>query len=746
MPLVWLLAALAAVDAALAGAHPTGLTALDAALAAALAALAVLAAARAAPWAVTAAAAAATLASVGQPTTAVPAGLATAVAAVAWNRGLRPPERTAAAVQAVVTAVTVHALLRIPWAHPTGASALLTAALLALLGASAWPSLSSRARRLARRGALALAALAVASALLLAVVALAARPSLTAGLDAARAGLDAAGAGDRDGAVAALARAADRFATAHRWLASPLALPARLVPGLAPQSRALTGMAAAGEDLTRAAADAADDADVDALTVQAGRLDPARVAALRKPLARASEALADTERRLDGLASPWLAVPLAGAYDDLAGRVADAREGADTATLAAEVAPGLLGGERPRRYLVVFLSPAEARGGGGFLGNYAELSVVDGDIEMTRFGRHEELSAVLALAGGPAAVPGVQAELDAYFPDPPLPDLPWQRASAPPDLPTLAGVVERLWAASGGDPVEGVVTVDPRGIAAFLQLTGPIEVEGLSEPLTAANAADVVLRRQYTEFPDRGERLDFLDEAARTTFERLTTGDLPGPRTVADALSPAVHGGAIAVHLDDPDEQRLFDRVDAGGAMPPVTSDALELVTQNAGANKIDVFLRRSLRYEADVDARTGAIAATATITLTNEAPAAGLPANVIGNIVGQPDGTNVTYLSLYTPLALTGATLGGEPVDAATAELLGRRAHSLLVDVPAGSSVTLVLSLAGTVDTGGGYHLAIGRQPVVAPDEVQVDVRVDGGPDVHAGGPLVEPLELPAP
>ena len=54
------------------------------------------------------------------------------------------------------------------------------------------------------------------------------------------------------------------------------------------------------------------------------------------------------------------------------------------------------------------------------------------------------------------------------------PDFPWHRASA----------VAELYPQSGGQQIDGVLSVDPAGLAAMMRYTGPIEVPELREPLT----------------------------------------------------------------------------------------------------------------------------------------------------------------------------------------------------------------------------------------------------------------------
>ena len=66
----------------------------------------------------------------------------------------------------------------------------------------------------------------------------------------------------------------------------------------------------------------------------------------------------------------------------------------------------------PRRYLVLFTTPSESRGLGGFVGNYAELTIDDGHLSMTSFGRAEDLDRLALQAG--ARVTGHEEFLRQY--------------------------------------------------------------------------------------------------------------------------------------------------------------------------------------------------------------------------------------------------------------------------------------------------------------------------------------------
>ena len=66
----------------------------------------------------------------------------------------------------------------------------------------------------------------------------------------------------------------------------------------------------------------------------------------------------------------------------------------------------------PACYLVLFTTPSEARGLGGFAGNYAEITVDDGAFAMTAFGRVGDLELAGVAAG--ARITGPESFLAQY--------------------------------------------------------------------------------------------------------------------------------------------------------------------------------------------------------------------------------------------------------------------------------------------------------------------------------------------
>jgi hypothetical protein len=308
-----------------------------------------------------------------------------------------------------------------------------------------------------------------------------------------------------------------------------------------------------------------------------------------------------------------------------------------------------------------------------------------------------------------------------------------------PDFPTDAGVMAELYPQSGGAPIDGVIAVDPAGLAALLHLVGPVQVDAWPEPITSANALKILLFDQYERYTtnDVVQRVDFLGQVAQVAWGRLTGGALPSVPELMATFGPAVRDKHFMLWASRPDEQRLFEDLGAAGKVAPPVDDFIGLVTQNAGGNKIDYFLRREVDYRAEVDPGSGEVRASVKITLHNDAPASGLGPSLIGNevIPSLPNGTNRLYLSFYTPWELAGARLDGSPVELERADELGRRVYSTGVVIPPKSTATVELTLSGERPEGGPYRLDVYRQPVVAPDEVRTTLVVPSGWRTPSGG-----------
>jgi hypothetical protein len=278
-----------------------------------------------------------------------------------------------------------------------------------------------------------------------------------------------------------------------------------------------------------------------------------------------------------------------------------------------------------------------------------------------------------------------------------------------------------------------MLEVDPYGLAALLQLTGPITIPGYGQPLTKDNAADVLISQQYYQFGSNNERKDFLDDAGQETFRKLVHADLPSPRQLGQVMGPVVADHRIKFTSLSPDpkahhdEQELIDQLGAGGAFPQKgDGDFFSLITQNKGENKIDIYMHRKIQYSSQFDPDTGKVNAHATVTITNDAPNDGLPDAIIGNNdQNLPKGTNELFFSFYTPLGLRDAKVDQQPSPLEYQVEFGYAVYSKFLTIPSGATVTVDLDLFGQLKPGSTYSLGVYPQSTVNADDVVVSTSV---------------------
>jgi hypothetical protein len=729
--IVWAIAALAGMGAVLAPGEPTGLAVIDAAWRAGLAVVVTLATARSRRWPCVWQAGIAAAVSSG-------VGLVAAIAAfVLASLGVFSALRNRI-LGAASGAFAAQALLRLPEIGFHGLPSLIVLLAIGPVLWSAYRCAHRSTRKLVRQVGLGAALLLVVIAAGAGIAMLLAYPNLNRAIDQTREGRRLLDQTELTAAADTFDQASDSFASAERSLNAPWALPARLVPVLSQHTQVVSHSSGSGKDLSLSASTAAISAPYQELRPSAGQIDLATTEKMRGPVTASVDDLRAARDQLADDRSPWLVEPLDRQLTLFADELDDSLPEAELAAQALEVAPSLLGSDGPRRYLVLFTSPAETRFLGGFAGAYGILTAQNGKVTFDESGnigdlndRSDAETRVLPDFAG-------RAEYDArygrFFPARFL-----QNLTVSPDFPTDAFVTRDLYRQVTGETLDGVIVADPYALAGFLELTGPVDVEGLDFRINADNALDYLLVDQYVKYADDNEeRRERLGDVADATFDALTSRELPGPARVGKVLGPAVHEKHLMVWTFDEQDQLLFDRIGASGRFTPSTeSDFFSLRTSNGGPNKIDTFLERSVIYDVTYDARNGTTSATATIRLINRSPTL-LPDYVIGNAGGEPPGTNVMYLSFYSPLDLRSAKVDGAPRATSALSEFGINVYSLPLAIPPATTMTVTLDLAGELRSGAMYELTASSQPLVAPDQVAITVRAapDGWP-IHSSDDL---------
>ncbi|MFZ4812262.1 MAG: DUF4012 domain-containing protein [Ilumatobacteraceae bacterium] len=555
--------------------------------------------------------------------------------------------------------------------------------------------------------------------------------SVSSGVDQAKLAVEQLNDGDFDAARTSFAAAAADLERADRSIAQPWAQAARVVPVVAQYRSAADELVHSTAVASRSVASALEQVDPDALRVRNGTIDVAAVDRLRAPLESMMVALNSLAASANAVDNPWLASALTDRLDQLTTEIDDKLPKGDRLVQAVSEMPNMLGAQGKRHYFIGFTTPSEVRGLGGFMGNWAEVTLDKGKIEVTKFGRHTDLNTTGAQ---PKRVTGPDDFLDTWGDrgfvrsDGTARENIWSDVTMSPNFPSVAQVVNELYPQSGGQQLDGVFVMDVYAVAALLQVTGPVEVPQANTTVSADNAAQFLLHDQYLQVQNQPDRVDALELVAKTTIERLLTTDLPSPQDIAKLMAPFVRDGRFVGWAKQPSEQALFETLGGDGALPePGDHDAIALAFNNAGMNKIDYFLDAEVSYDVQAVDPTHA-RGEMTVTVRNGAPTSGEPPYVVANNRGNPESSSDLYVSIYGVLPIRSVTVNGVPQSFKASIEAGYGVASLFVVTPSNASSTVVVTMEGAVADAPAFveNVAWHAPPIVRDVRAQINGQTD--------------------
>ncbi len=283
------------------------------------------------------------------------------------------------------------------------------------------------------------------------------------------------------------------------------------------------------------------------------------------------------------------------------------------------------GAEGDRRYFVALQNNAEMRDGGMVL-SYAVIRFDHGELTFERRGQITDLvvdrPVDVALSPGSAEVFG-----------PLRPTSLWQSVNATADFAWSGRAMAQMYQQATGEAVDGVIGIDVPGLARVLRVVGPIAVPGLAEPISADNAARLLLHDLYEGLPpasDQTVRREVLSHVVEALIERLRQGDHDAV-ALGRELGEVAAGGHLRLGSFARLEQRTFEQLGLGGSPASVSpSRTFHLAVENRTSTKLDYYVAPTVSQRVRVTAKGTAIVRT-TVTLANRAPTGAPPSYQLG-------------------------------------------------------------------------------------------------------------------
>lgn len=446
-------------------------------------------------------------------------------------------------------------------------------------------------------------------------------------------------------------------------------------------------------------------------------IDLSAFVALQPELDSAAATAHRAAHAVAGLAGSWLP-PVSSARSSLAGQLNKLDGELTGAARTVNVLPVMLGDKSPQRYFVGFLNEAESRGLGGLPGAYAIATADHGKITFTRFGTDDDLRGVAV------DVP-LGADYLARYTDDPLHD--FRDSDTSPDFTDAARIWAAMWQQKYGERITGAIAIDPTALSYLLRVTGPFTTADGTH-VGAYDIVDLTQRSAYSRFSgsereQQVKRKAFLVSLAKGLSTHLTSGG--DPRKFVRAMTRAVRERRFVVWSADHAIESQLRAARWAGLLDPTGGPITGFVVNNGSGGKIDYYLRRAMTYTR-TDCGDGA-RATATFTLTNGAPASGLPRYVTTRLDAAPPGARpgsemliVTYYG--SPNALvTHVSIDGRPIIIAPIREKGLITATLKLELAPGATHRIAVTVREPEANG---PLQVLQQPLVNPAQVSVRDR----------------------
>ena len=450
--------------------------------------------------------------------------------------------------------------------------------------------------------------------------------------------------------VAHLAAIEATLRDAGRKIDNPLVQPLRVLPVVGRQVRSVDALAAGAADVTAISAETL--AGAQALVESADGAAGNRVQTI-EGLAGLARDAGRSLAAVDPGPDQALIGPLREARQEFVEDVDELR------TLLGDVEVGAHGLARlfegPHCFLLFAANNAEMRAGSGMFLQAGEICFEDGRISLG------DLVSTGDLILDRSAVEIPDADLADRW-GLLLPNAEFRNLALSPRFDANAELAVEMWRSATGGEVEGVLAVDPVALAAILESTGPVEVDG--RRYRAGNVVEELLVEQYEDFLDddydADERRETLGRVAEAALDALDGGDWT-PDDLLDELPEAAAGRHLLAWARDDAMQQAFEALGIAGTLQ-ADSIAVNVLNRGGGAGggKLDPELEVDVEWSVE-DGADGMQEATLEIELHNTVEE-GTPTYT--ERVGDPDvryGVYEGILAVNVPGVAQGTRIEGE-------------------------------------------------------------------------------------
>lgn len=511
-------------------------------------------------------------------------------------------------------------------------------------------------------------------------------------------------------AIANSAELRSHTAAAREAAADPIWTLAASAPWVGANFRAIAEVARSADDVASLGVDPLVKVfgalDWDSLLPSATGTNLGPIQEASPSVSSAAHAVRVSVERLDRIDSgslwPQVAEPLMKAREQLR----SVTSALDSAANAAQIAPGMLGADGQRVYLLMIQNNAEARATGGIPGALAILTLNNGKLTLgaqSSAGAVGVMSPVLAVDEEQQQI--YSTRLGKYMQD----------VNLTPDFPTAAATAQAMWERKTGQRVDGVISMDPISLGYVLDATGPVEITepevlalasgGLPTQLSGENVVPTLLSDVYAKIAMPQYQDVYFAGVAKEVFGALSNGGKGDAKGLIEGISRGASEGRILLWSGISEEQSVIATYRVGGSItgPSVAPAQFGVYFNDGTGAKMDYYVKRTVQLVRECSS-DGYGQTTVRITSTNTAPAdatTSLPPYVTAaGVFGVPPGTVQTNVIAYGPAQsnVETAKVDGKKTDFAAHHHANRPVGTVTVTLTPGQSSTVELTFGKIV------------------------------------------------
>ncbi len=260
-----------------------------------------------------------------------------------------------------------------------------------------------------------------------------------------------------------------------------------------------------------------------------------------------------------------------------------------------DILPKIARGEE-KVFLILFQNNHELRPGGGYIGTFGILKIKDEKVTFIDTHDTNVFDSKIETGIEPPFPMSSLLKISSWE----MRDSNWSA-----DFPTNAKKAEYFYYLEGGEEnIAGVVAVSTELLPSFLEITGPIEVNGYQGEYNSKNAISKLQYQVEKGYVDQdieeGKRKYIIKELSKKILEEAQDLNWSEKKKFAEQIEEHLNQKDVMVYFKDENLQEKIKDLSWSGEVKPAKQDYLMIVDANLASLKTDQVIGRSFEYTVD--------------------------------------------------------------------------------------------------------------------------------------------------